>query len=338
MTGIIKKVLLATINYDHPQIGMERAFVEVFGRGNAASFDYLEMGRRGLDNGRINAEFRNAVLAYKPDWVWLQLQDTGVIQAGTITDIRRSLPSVVITHWTGDCRDQVSGYLASISKSAHVTFISSVGQLPLFRAAGAASAHYLQIGVDWDEDVMGIPSWTPPFRIPDVVFCANGYGGRYPGTRERESAVRTLIDARIDIGVIGAGWSGFPVVGRCEVKQQHHIYKRAKVALNINNFNDIELYYSDRQLIAMASGTPLVCKYIPGLEREFKDDVHCLWFKTPGELVDRVRMLLSDPAKRERIGRAGREEIMKNHSWTSRIRSILPLITRLSRNHGILMA
>lgn len=328
----VKRVLLATINYDHPQRGLEEAFVEVFGAGNAASFDYLEMGRRGFSKASVNAEFKEAAIAYRPDWIWLQVQDTGIIEPGTLMDIRKALPFSVITHWTGDCRERVSDYLSSTSRAAHATFISSVGQLPLFRAAGAGVARYLQIGLDWQEDVMGIPGWKPPFRVPDVVFCANGYGVAYPGTRDRENAVRVLMDAKVDVGVVGIGWpKGFPVIGRCEVKQQHHVWKLAKVALNVNNFNDIELYYSDRQLVAMASGTPVVCRYVPGLEREFKDNVHCLWFRTPDELVDRVRTLLGDPAARERIGRAGREEVTKNHTWATRIRSIMPLIEEIAR-------
>jgi spore maturation protein CgeB len=184
--------------------------------------------------------------------------------------------------------------------------------------------------VDWHEDVLALPSWDPPFRVPDVVFCGNYYGSTFPGTGERASAIRSLWDAGIAVGVVGVGWpSDFPVVGRCGVKQQAHIYRKAKVALSINNFNSIELYYSDRQLIAMASGTPVVCKYVPGLEREFDNGSDCLWFRETPELIAHVKTLLENPEGRRRLGAAGRARIQRSHTWWHRILEVLPIVEHL---------
>jgi hypothetical protein len=204
-----------------------------------------------------------------------------------------------------------------------MTFISAAGLIDKYRAIGASRVKYLQIGVDWDEDVMGIPAWTPSFKNVDVIFCGSHYK-HFPGSKQREAAMLALAAANIDYGVVGTGWkSGIKVLGTCGVKQQYHAYQKAKVALSINNFNDIYLYYSDRQLISMASGKPVVCHYVPGLEREFQNGVHCLWYKTPEELVDNVKKLLADPAMRDRIGKAGREEIIKNHTWMRRIDTVI---------------
>jgi glycosyltransferase involved in cell wall biosynthesis len=236
---------------------------------------------------------------------------------------------MVVTHWTGDARPSVSPYLASICKATHVTFASSFGGLEQFKAAGARRAEYLQIGLDWAEDVMGEPDWVPPFRVPDVVFVG-GYYSHFPGAAQRVEAVRALQEAGIDVGIVGGAWpAGFPVVGKCEVKQQHHVWKRAKVALNVNNFNNIVGYYSDRQLIAMASGTPVVCYAIPGLGLEFEHGKHMLSYRTNEELVSAVKMLLSDEATARRIGRAGRAEVIKNHTWFNRILQAIPIVEEI---------
>lgn len=331
----IERVLLATINADHPQKGMIQAFKKVFGDENVFDFDYCELSRRRIPNPAINDKFFFEATRVKPDWVWLQVQDTGILDHRAVSSLRESLPNCVVTHWTGDLRPEVSPYMSSFSKVCHITLASSVGQLPKFRAAGAPNARYLQIGLDWDEDVLGLPEWEPPFRVPDVVFCGNHYGRSFPGTKDRVLAVETLINAGIDIGVVGGGWpKNFPTVGMCHVKQQHHVWKRAKIALNVNNFNDVEGYYSDRQIISMASGTPLVCRYIPGLEKEFSQEVHCLWYEEPKELLDHVARLLGDPALRKQIGEAGKEEVIKNHTWESRIRCLLPEIERAASRTG----
>lgn len=327
---MISRVLLSTINWDHKQQGMIDAFVKVFGGANVHDFDYLQEQRDGRSIQEINERFIVAAKAFDPAWIWLQVQETDILKASTLARLKSILPKCVITSWMGDCRETVSPYLASICQQVHLKLISSVGQMGMYMAAGAKEVRYLQIGLDWTEDVLGLPPWTPTFRIPDVVFCGAYYGSKYPGTVDRVNGVMALKNAGIDIGIVGNGWpAGYPVVGTCTVKQQHHIWKRCKVALNINHFQTIQNYWSDRQIIAMASGTPLVCHYIPGLESEFENGKHCLWYQNEAELVGHVRRLLSDKALAARIGAAGREEVIKNHTWEARIKDVLPDIERL---------
>lgn len=328
------RVFLSSIDYDHPQKGMIDAFAKIFGGPSIQHYDYLQEQRDGWSIGDINDRFVKAAVDFRPDFCWLHLQETNIIQAQSLARVKRAIPNCVITSWMGDCRTSVSPYLASICGAVDLMLVSSVGQIPMFIMAGAKEVRYLQIGLDWDEDVLGNPPWNPPFRIPEVVFCGAYYGNLYPGTVDRVAAVRALQGAGIDIGIIGNGWpqgQAFPVAGTCGVKQQHHIWKRCKVAINVNHFNDIQNYYSDRQIIAMASGRPLVCKYVPGLESEFENGKHCLWYHDEMELVRHVRSLLVDPALAQRIGQAGREEVIKNHTWEARIKDLLPDIERLRR-------
>jgi len=196
----------------------------------------------------------------------------------------------------------------------------------MFRAAGAERAEYLQIGIDESED-LNAPPRAAPWPVPSVVFCGSHYGSAFPGTRARELAIKALMNAGIQVGVVGAGWPAWaPVLGACPVKQQVHVWRAALVCLNVNHYNDVERYYSDRQLIAMASGTATVCHYIPGLEEEFENRRHCIWYKQIDELVPIVTELLSDEGLRQAIGAAGKSEVAANHTWTARVRSILPLI------------
>jgi glycosyltransferase involved in cell wall biosynthesis len=163
--------------------------------------------------------------------------------------------------------------------------------------------------------------------VPDVVFIGTNYKGVFPGTFEREQAIRALQAAKIDVGVVGNGWDNtWPCIGVCKVKQQHHVWKRAKVALSINNYNNLVRYYSDRQLIAMASGTPVVCYAVPGIGLDFDHGKHCLCYTSPDELVGCVRRLLSDESYRRKVGQEGRSEVIRHHTWFSRVLEAIPVI------------
>ena len=329
---MIGRVLIAAINYDHPQRGMIKAFADRFPH-NVRDYDFFQRNRDGLTYEDINLEFIEFARSYKPDLIFMQLQESGVIQPATLGAIREILPRTVLAHWMGDCRVSVSDYLALICRVTHVTLVSNEGQLHLYDYfAGNGRSKYLQIGLDWDEDVLGIPDWTPPFRVPDVVFCGGYYPESFPeGTSERVQTVQAIQNAGVDIGVVSPGpWPpGINYVGSCTVKQQHHVWKRAKVCVNVNHFNQIPMYYSDRQIISMASGKPVVCWAIPGLEREYRDGEHCHFFKYPQEAAHRVIELLQNPSLAAKIGAAGREEVLKNHTWAKRVEQVLPELNRI---------
>lgn len=318
------RALLATINYDHPQLGMLDAFQKIFGKENVADCDYWHPGGEHPDEMLVRM-----ARDFQPDWVWLQVQTSKKITPQGISRLRQLLPNTIVTHWTGDLRPQVGEYLSSICCVTHATFCSSVGQIPMFQAAGAPHVRYVQIGLDWDEDVAA-PVQAPPCPVPEVVMCGGHYGNAFPGTKDRVGGIRALVAAGLPVGVVGNGWpGGCNVVGSCHVKQQIHVWRAAKVCLNINHFNDVELYYSDRQLIAMASGKPVVCHYVPGLEREFANWEDCVWYRGETELVDVVRKLLASPEDCARIGANGKKKVLEHHTWEARIRRLVPFIEEL---------
>lgn len=324
---MISKVALAFISGDEPQLGMIHDMRAIFGEQNVLVLDYMRMAR-DLPDPRLNAWFVSKCLSFKPEWLFLQAQEAEKIAPWALAEMRRRLPRCVLSHWMGDVRECVSPYLASVCKETHLTLLSSTGQLGMFRAAGAARAEYMQVGYNWPERPE--PDYDVPFRVPDVVFCGNHYGIGFSGSSDRVDAIRSLVSAGVDVGVVGRTWpDGIPVVGACSVADQSRIYKRAKVALSINNMNDIERYYSDRQLIAMGSGTPVVCRHVPGIEKEFIVGEHCLSYKTIDELVAAVRTLLSDEPMRRFIGRSGRAEVLSRHTWYSRFLSVLPIVEEM---------
>lgn len=325
---MIRRVMIVPLS---PQCGYPLAFRGIWGAENVSEFDYLGLDRQKVPHPEINRMFVAAARSFQPDWIFTQLQETNVIRPETIIEIRKALPKAVVTTWTGDIRAQVPPFLAPICPTVHVVFISSRGHIPIYKAAGAPVVEHLQIGLDWNEDVLFKPDWTPTFRVPDVVFIGNHYGASFPqGTAEREAAVWALRMAGIDVGIVGSGWpTRFSPVGSCHIKHSPQVYKRAKVALSVNHFHDVEGYWSDRHIMAMASGTPLVSKYTAGFEHEFVNGEDLFWFKDASEMVGQVKALLADEALRRKVGRAGRAKMVKGHTWHHRLLEALPVVERV---------
>ncbi|HEU4728998.1 MAG TPA: glycosyltransferase [Kofleriaceae bacterium] len=322
---MIQRVLVAPLNYSHRQRGQVEAFQAVFGADNVREFDWMARHREGKN---ASAALAAAAAQFRPDWIWIQAQGADGLDPVRVRQIREAIPSCFITHWMGDCRAHVPEQLAYMCQATHATLISNTGQHGMYHRAGARRVHYVQIGLDPEDVQPG--TWERPLQVPDVVFCGGYYGHVdqfWEGTQLRLRAIRAIVGHGINIGVVGRGWpDDIPRVGECHVKEQIHVYKRARVALSINHFNNIPLYYSDRQLIAMASGTPVVAKYIPDLELEFTHGTHCLFWRTIDELVSGVKELLADERLAATIGHNGQHKVLSEHTWYERIKALRPVV------------
>src|SRR5690348_13072894 len=107
---MITRVLMSTINYDHPQRGMAQAFGSLF--PEVRDFDFMAFQRSGRTVSEINASFVEFAIDFAPEWIWLQVQETDILSADTLLEVKRRLPECVISHWMGDCRALISAYSA----------------------------------------------------------------------------------------------------------------------------------------------------------------------------------------------------------------------------------
>lgn len=64
-------------------------------------------------------------------------------------------------------------------------------------------------------------------------------------------------------------------------------------------------------------------RYFPGLEQVFKHKQHLLWFTSIEEAVDLARWALENETERAKIAQAGREEVLRAHTWDVRIARML---------------
>lgn len=311
------------------QFGTVDGFEQNLGKDNVHVYDYLDQARRH-GNNTVEPVFIGKAKEVQPDWIHMQIQSERVITPKSLNTIKQFLPNVVITHWMGDWRAQVPPNLAQICKLCDVSFLSNEGQLPMYKELGAPMVQYWQNAVTEWIDIFPREHKDISFEVPEVVFCGNNYGSAFPGSSQRRAVVEAFARSDLDFGVVGGGWPmGTPVVGGTGPRMQIWIYPKAKVSIGVDNVNDCMRFYSERQLAALAAGTPHVCWGSPGKEKDFTDGEHCIFFGSPEEAVEKTRELLKDPVRMKQIGDAGRNEILDKHIWPVRVQEILPLMRGL---------
>ena len=281
--------------------------------------DYLNVAD---PNGKLIAAYD----AFQPDVVHGQFQETNKIASGVLRNLKARKPSVIFTQWTGDVRTYIVPHVVDIGRQVDFTLFSNHGDLLRYREATGRPTAY------WQNAVGGRFFPEPAPRDGSVVFCGNQYG-HFPASHER----CVLVDAlRAKFGGqfkhFGSGWG--PPVTPLVWERQPDVYRTASVTVGHNHIPDIDGFFSDRQLIAMASGAPHVCRNGPGLKKIFEDGVHCLFWDTVEQAVEHVAWCLNHPGEASTIGEAGRKEVLRAHTWDVRVREYEELLQTLPLDRG----
>ncbi len=83
------------------------------------------------------------------------------------------------------------------------------------------------------------------------------------------------------------------------------MYNKAYVVICENNYNDIEDYFTPRNLGAMAAGSCALMRYFPGIENHFQNLTHCLYYRDKYELLEWIEYIIKNPAFRNHIAEHG---------------------------------
>lgn len=198
--------------------------------------------------------------------------------------------------------------------------------------------------VSWVHEGAHLPSF--PLRqsapVPDVyrsqvAFVGNIY---YPaetkdGTFERHRLLKR-VQERFQLKVWGPQggpqarlkWgANYPAIEWPAYNEQLvQICRGADVVLGINRRNDIELYFSNRTFLTLASGGFHVTRYVPGLETMFRNREHLVWYHTDEECVQLIDYYLAHPKLRRKIAAAGCDWVRRRYGMTRQVNRILRIV------------
>jgi len=301
------------------QVGMINAWNNIGVQLRVFDF-WTAWNSNGHRNHEVNQQFLHHVRDFKPDFIHMQLQITDIITPETIMEAKKIVPDVIISNWSGDIRANVIHQLNVMSRAINYTFISSTGQLDLYKKVGVQNIKYWQIGYD---PKVHYPKNYATFSY-DVSFIGNNYGNTFPDGNLRMSAVQRCQQVFGNrFGIFGGGWGNSHP---CDPKDACEIYNKSICTLSISNFNNVSHYFSDRLLYCLASGRPTISWYFPGIESYFTDGEEIFYAKNVQDIVDKVNFCKQNPDKANEVGMRGAQKVLAEHTYTSRAQELLYLV------------
>jgi len=260
---------------------------------------------------------------FSPDLLHMQLQFTSIIDPPTLIEIKKAIPNIIITNWTGDVRNDIPPVFVNIGRVVDLSLISSTGQLDSYKKLIGENVKYWQVAYD---HIRFFPQNLQSFNWDAVFAASNHTNSRFPGQAQREQTVRLLnSEFGSRFGLFGLNWRE-PKATYVNYYSMNNIYSQSLSCISVSNYNNLANYFSDRLLMCMASGRPTVALAFPGWENYFIDGVDILIAHSPVEIMHKVRWLKANLDKANAIGLAGYTKVKKEHTYHSRVAELLDMV------------
>jgi hypothetical protein len=252
---------------------------------------------------------------HKPEWIFCQYQHNP-FPFDWFGEMKLINPDSKISLMSVDMRNNLDDATVAAGKYVDVCF--QKGRQEYYLSQGL-NCHILQEGYT---DLLFYKQEQEDPKVLDIVFAGGFYPTfQFPATQERVDILNYLCCKFDKIKVFGTGWENkLPSScfgGFIELPQINDIYNSSKIVLNINHYNDIEHYWSIRMIEGMASGSMMLTKYVPGLEKYFKNFEDLVWFYSLCDCVRLLEYYLTYDDERELIAEKGRLSVQRDFRWES---------------------
>ena len=320
------KVMFLPLNYgDVRQNGVSDAFRAA--GCNLKEFDYFKEHSANRNLKVVRAKLVTRVNDFKPDLLHVQIQHTNIIDHNTISLIKSQHPRLIVSNWTGDVRNYIPPTYKNIAKVADYNLISSTGQLPMFRKAIGNNVHYWQIG--YDPKLYFPEAKERPRFDADCIFIGHhNKREKYPGAATRINACSLL---RREFGsrfkLFGANWPNeLASSGSVDQKTVSSKYYSSLCSISISHYNDLSHYFSDRLLMALASGRPVISLRFPGWESYFTHMSDLIIVDDINQIPSMVRWCQKNPEHAAFIGKSGAAKVAAEHTYFNRVIELLEIL------------
>jgi hypothetical protein len=250
---------------------------------------------------------------FKPDFVFMQVQDGSVFDKDYIAELKLTCP---VINYNEDVRDDIS-WMVNLDSS--LTIMTNMDDVHSLRDKGAMAAYMMPT---YDESIYTKDGPVNRELYPEVVFIGNKYSGgnmNFPNAEERDMVVAALTDRfGSRFKAYGRGYGDF-----LRPKEEAEAYRSCRVAVMHNNFTRSD-YSSDRLIRALACGA--VC--VPHKTHiTCIDSMHilgCAW-DSVFHLMNIIEELLNSPGVHKFMSRLQQREIA-HHAPNKKIEELEYLI------------
>lgn len=282
-------------------------------------------------------ELLNRIKKSKPDiMIGLKLDS---ISAEVLRVIKNT--GVFVAVWYVDCvRGIVPEWIKPLFLEADVFFTTAKGMLSKYREIGSTPAYWLYEGAHVEMFPVSAenPSQKRIYRS-DVAFVGSIYyyddNGHIVTERERFlKKINEIYELKIwgPQGVKDARkrWGrSYPAVEWPAYNEELvNVCGGAKIILGVNTINSVELYFSNRTFITLASGGFHITHYVPGLETMFENRRHLVWYHSLEECLSLIEYYLERPGLRKEIARQGRDWVRRKYGMKRQVGKMLRIVEK----------
>ncbi|MBF0154610.1 MAG: glycosyltransferase family 1 protein [Magnetococcales bacterium] len=114
--------------------------------------------------------------------------------------------------------------------------------------------------------------------------------------------------------------------GAVDLRASGHVFAASRINLSITRIYQLD-GLSDRIFNVLRARGFLLANRQETLSEVFQEGVHLDTYSTVEELLDKIRFYEKSPHIREKIAARGYDNVLKNHTFTQRIREMLPLLS-----------
>jgi hypothetical protein len=217
----------------------------------------------------------------------------------------RSPSSANISWWMNDLR--CVSDLGSHRKINHLNniFLCNNEYVDDYRKAFSVPVYYMpQCGHEYE-------SFTGRNFKESVVFIGNLGSPKYHNNRA--SIINRLAPLKVK-----------HICGEKTTLDMGYIYKHTPISLSISL--PVEGYSSNRLYNIIASKGFALVAYYPGIELQFKNHEHLVWFKSPDEAFKLAKKYIQDRKARNKIAANGYKLFLEKHMAKHRIQNMLDIM------------
>lgn len=281
---------------------------------------------RYADFAELNEQLLGAVERHAPDVVLFVLLSYE-IWTETLSLIRRASDAVLI-NWAPDdsWKYEQSTRILAPYFDLHVTTYAEAVQ------KGAADGMKHLVQSQWAADAERLQE---PVAARECRYTVSFVGSAY-GNRRRW--IEYLRRNGFDVACFGHGWPAGPLSSQ----QLMETLRQSVVSLNFADsplqFRGL-LPYRSKQIKARVFEIPgagglLLTESVSGLERFYTPDEEILRFRSPQELLEKLRHCIANPAERDSIARQGFERTRREHTYDSRFAEIFQRVDSIRATLG----
>ena len=262
-------------------------------------------GRKALGKRGARKILRDFCQSVRPDLLLLGHAD--IIDSATVAEIRSLNPDMRVVQWNVDplFEEENLGRIQSKFDVVDATLISTAG--PLLHALHTPGRTLGFLPNPADASIESGHNHERTDLPYDVFYCCTNPGRplrEICGTPwNMEDFMRMLQKELPQLKPRLGGLLGHPtLVGGA----YQNALESAAVGLNISRRNNVLLYSSDRLAHLMGNGQAVLMERANGYDALFSDE-QILFYTSIAEMIEKLRAVLGDGARRQRIAAAGRQ-------------------------------